>query len=627
MRTHPSYKQFSFKLLLIKFLAALMLGTIIFITASMTIIGVYQIWYAGRIFPGITINEIGIGGMSIEDASIHLASNFKLTPSGKIDLWYENARVEVSPQQIGISLDWQTSVTEAYNFGRKGSIVAWFAYQLSGNFSAHEIKPTIIFDQTEASNALQQISKQFDQPAIEANIILQGTQVSTEAGQIGKELNISASLEQISTQIKEMNLQQIVLPVTEITPQIIDAGPYAAQAQEILNRSMMLYLPEELSETNNTWRISAEELAPMLTFEKRQQDGQTNLVAQLKVNYLEAYLEELAQQIEIPTENPRFIFNDDTGELDLLLAGIEGRLIDRSATQTAIQEALAQGQTSVEIVIITQKPEINDTVSGATLGITELVHSESSYFYGSSDARIQNIKTAASQFHGLLVPPNSTFSMAEVMDEITLDNGYTEALIIYNGQTIEGVGGGVCQVSTTLFRAAFFSGFQITERHPHAYRVSYYEKTAGNQRNNNLAGLDATVYVPIIDLKFINDAPYWLLMETYVDEASNRITWKFYSTWDGRSVDWETTGPTDIEEPEEALYKENPELEKGEINQVEWEADGADVQVDRTVFLDEAVLFTDSFETHYEPWRAVYEYGPGTTGIPEPDDEKNENEG
>ena len=625
MRTKPSRNQLSIKQLLLKFLAVLTLGTVIFMIASMALVGIYQIWYAGKIFPGITINGIGIGGMTIDDASIHLISNFSLIPSGNISLWYEDARIEATPQQLGISLDWQSSINEAYSFGRKGSIAAWFAYQLSGNFAEHDIKPTIIFDQSVAASALTQISRQFDQPVVEASILMQGTQVSTEPGQAGKELNVSASLDQINIQIQEMNLQQIVLPITETTPQIMDASPYAAQAQEILNRSLTLYLPGETENTNTVWQIKAEELAPMLTFEKLQQDGQISLIPQLKEDYLNAFLEELAQQIEIQTQNPRFIFNDSTGKLDLLEPGTQGRLIDHEATKVNLQEALAQGQTSAAVATLVQQPEVSDTASGADLGITELVHSESSYFYGSSEARIQNIKMAASQFHGLLVPPNSTFSMAAAMDEITLDNGYAEALIIYNGQTIEGVGGGVCQVSTTLFRAAFFSGFQITERHPHAYRVSYYEKTSGNQRNSNLAGLDATVYVPIIDLKFTNDTPYWLLMETYVDESSKRITWKFYSTWDGRSVDWDTTGPTDIEKPEEPLYKENPELEKGEIEQVEWEADGADVLVNRTVYRNDSFLFNDAFETHYEPWRAVYEYGPGTSGIPEPEEEKDEN--
>jgi len=207
--------------------------------------------------------------------------------------------------------------------------------------------------------------------------------------------------------------------------------------------------------------------------------------------------------------------------------------------------------------------------------------------------------------------------MAAVMGDISLDTGYTEALIIYNGQTIEGVGGGVCQVSTTLFRTAFFGGFPITERHPHAYRVKYYEKTAGNSTNSILAGLDATVYVPLVDLKFTNDTPFWLLMETYVIPANNSITWKFYSSSDGRSVDWETTGPTNLVEPPKPLYKENSALDNGEIKQVDWEAQGADITVNRMVFRGGVLYFQDSFITHYEPWRAVYEYGPGTEGIPQ----------
>ena len=128
--------------------------------------------------------------------------------------------------------------------------------------------------------------------------------------------------------------------------------------------------------------------------------------------------------------------------------------------------------------------------------------------------------------------------MGEGLGDVSLDNGYTEALIIYGNQTIKGVGGGVCQVSTTLFRTAFFAGFPIVERAAHAYRVSYYEQ-AQSSIDPYMAGLDATVYFPLVDMKFVNDTPYWLLMETYVNEGARRITWKFYSTSDGRTVDWE----------------------------------------------------------------------------------------
>jgi vancomycin resistance protein YoaR len=214
------------------------------------------------------------------------------------------------------------------------------------------------------------------------------------------------------------------------------------------------------------------------------------------------------------------------------------------------------------------------------------------------------------------VAPGETFSMASVLGDVSLDSGYAEALIIYGGRTIKGVGGGVCQVSTTLFRTVFFGGYPVVERYPHAYRVGYYEQTPGGGYDADLAGLDATVFVPVVDFKFTNDRSTWLLMETYVDASARTLTWKFYSTSDGRSVEWETSGPQNVVAPPEPLYEENPDLEKGEINQVDWEAEGADVSVTRTVSINGEVFFQDSFSTHYMPWRSVYEYGPGTKGIP-----------
>jgi vancomycin resistance protein YoaR len=257
-------------------------------------------------------------------------------------------------------------------------------------------------------------------------------------------------------------------------------------------------------------------------------------------------------------------------------------------------------------------PPATDQATGEQLGIRELIHTETSYFYGSDAGRVQNIQTAASRFHGLLVAPGEVFSMAAALGDITLDNGYAEAMIILGDQTIKGVGGGVCQVSTTLFRTAFFSGLPILERHAHAYRVYYYEKVAGNRINANLAGLDATVFVPLVDLKFKNDLPSWLLMETYVNPSASSITWKFYSTSDNRRVEWQTTGITNVVPAPDPVYRENPNLPSGTIKQVDWAAEGADVTVNRTVYKNDAVYLQDTFSTHYLPWANSYEYGPGT---------------
>jgi vancomycin resistance protein YoaR len=317
----------------------------------------------------------------------------------------------------------------------------------------------------------------------------------------------------------------------------------------------------------------------------------------------------------------KFIFNDETLQLDVMQDSSVGRELDIDASIKAINEAVARGEHSVALVVNETQPRVAATTTGQELGITQLIWSETSYFYGSSAERIQNIEAAARQYHGLLVAPGETFSMGEHLGDVSLDNGFAEALIIYGGRTIKGVGGGVCQVSTTLFRAVFNAGFPIVERTPHAYRVSYYEQNAGGGVDPRLAGLDATVYFPLVDFKFTNDSPYWILMETYMGSGS--LTWKFYSTSDGRTVTYDTTGPTNIAPAPEPLFEENPELNKNEMKQVDWAANGADVSVTRTVWKNGAVYFQDTVNTHYEPWQAICQYGPDSKNPEKLADEKN----
>jgi vancomycin resistance protein YoaR len=282
------------------------------------------------------------------------------------------------------------------------------------------------------------------------------------------------------------------------------------------------------------------------------------------------------------------------------------------ATIEAINAGLKAGDHQIALQFDTLEPAVTDEMTGEELGITELVQKETSFFYGSDAARIQNIETAAAQFYGLLIAPGETFSMADALGNISLENGYAEALIIYGDQTIQGVGGGVCQVSTTLFRAAFFAGFPIEERHAHAYRVGYYEYDENGYKNPNYIGLDATVYVPIVDMKFTNDTPYWLLMETYLYKGSSSLVWKFYSTSDGRTMDWDTTGLVNVVPQPDPLFRENDELGKNEIKKVDYGVDGGDVTIARTVFKDGEVYFTDTFFTRFQAWQEVWEYGPGT---------------
>jgi vancomycin resistance protein YoaR len=331
---------------------------------------------------------------------------------------------------------------------------------------------------------------------------------------------------------------------------------------------------------------------------------------------LEQILGEIAPLVDLNPLNARFTFDDnpgtDTRQLLLEKSSQAGRKLDIPATIEAIQTGLQAGEHNFGLEVKTALPEVGNDVTAQSLGITELVYAETSYFRGSSDARLQNIEISAKQFHGLLVPPHTTFSMGDVLGNISLDNGYAEALIIYNGRTITGVGGGVCQVSTTLYRTAFFGGYPIPERHAHAFRVFYYEQTPTGH-DSNLAGLDATVYFPLVDLKFTNDRPSWLLMETYFNRDNMSLTWKFYSTKDGRTVQWQNLGLHNIVLAPEPLIEENADLPAGTCRQVDYPADGANITVLRQVY-DAAgqTMFNDTIQTLYEPSQGVYQYGPGT---------------
>jgi len=442
--------------------------------------------------------------------------------------------------------------------------------------------------------------------------------VVVKSGQVGLEVDVQTTLSLLKPYLENLQNGEIPLVVQETPPTIMEVGNQAELAREILSEPLVLVDP---ADGGSNWSISPEELAAMLAVRRVEEIDTGNDGYQIDVNTeaFSVFLNSLAPSLSISSVNARFIFNDDTRQLDLLEPAVIGRQLDIDTSTSIINERLKAGAHEIPLQFAVVNPAVTDDSTGEELGITELVHQETSYFYGSDAARVQNIETASAQFHGLLIPPGTTFSMADALGNVSLENGYAEALIIYGDQTIQGVGGGVCQVSTTLFRAAFFAGFPIEERHAHAYRVGYYEMRRDGTKDPNLAGLDATVYVPIVDLKFTNDTEHWLLMETYMGNYDS-LTWKFYSTSDGRTVNWETTGPTNVIPAPEPLYRENPDLETGELEKVDYAAEGAEITVTRTVYKGDSVYFSDSFYTKFQPWQEVWEYGPGTE-LPEQEDE------
>ncbi len=282
-----------------------------------------------------------------------------------------------------------------------------------------------------------------------------------------------------------------------------------------------------------------------------------------------------------------------------------------TATVAAIEGAAAGANPSgrnAELPVLTIRPKIA-TEDGPSLGIVELIGEGVTSFAGSSAAREQNIVVGTAQFDGLLIAPGETFSFNDYLGEVTKEKGYEEGIIIWGNTTKADVGGGLCQVSSTAFRAAFWAGLPIVERTPHSFRVSYYEPPKG---------LDATIYSPYVDFKWSNDTGHYILIQTYVDRDANKVTFRYYGTNPGRTVEME--GPVEANPVPHGptVYRDDPTLPKGEKKQIEWAKDGLDVTVYRIIKENGVEVRRDTFFSRYLPWQAVFLVGTKEQENPHP---------
>lgn len=247
------------------------------------------------------------------------------------------------------------------------------------------------------------------------------------------------------------------------------------------------------------------------------------------------------------------------------------------------------------------KPEIT-LAEANSFGIEELIGEGRSNYTHSISERVHNLILASSKFNGVLIAQGKTLSFNQTVGDISSLTGYKPAYIIKGGKTVLGDGGGVCQVSTTLFRAALSSGLPIIERSPHAYRVSYYE-------NDAKPGLDATVFAPSVDLKIKNDTPAYILIQTEVDKSNKLLYFRLFGKKDNRQIETSTPSLWAVQPPPEPIYQDDPTLKKGVIKQVDFPAWGGKASFRYKVTYTDDQIMEKTFFSSYKPWQAVFLVG------------------
>ncbi len=566
-------------------------------------LAVFEVYYADRIYPGVRVWGVDVGGMCLDEAAAALEAHLGLdaplvTLRGPEQTW------QARPRDLGLRLDTSATLAPAYALGRSGSWAENLLIHLGLLIYNEDFPPVAVYDEHVARSYLEALAAQVNYPPTDATLAFDGVNPVVGPAQPGRALDVEAALAALGPAVTRLAPATVDLSVREIPPPIADAEPARAQAALLLSRPLTFVIANPRESDPGPWTIPPEQLVTMLVV--RAEGGALHIVPDEAA--LRAYLEEIAPAFAIEPVNARFHFNDVTGQLEPISPSREGRALDVPASAARAVQELMAGNHYVPLVINAVPPRYPDTATAAELGIIEKVAEGDSYFIGSPSGRDHNIRLAASKFDGLVIAPGETFSLNHYLGPVTAEEGYDESYVTAGEQLAIEVGGGICQVSTTAFRAAFWGGYPIVERWYHQHRIGYYELMGAG------VGMDATVYSPHVDFRFTNDRPYPLLIETEIVDAEHRLIFRFYSTGDGRWV--EKDGPTTSDEttPGPPIYQLDESMAAGTVRQWQTAVNGLTATIVRRVY-DAAgnLLYKDTFVSKYAPRRAAYRYGPGYT--------------
>ncbi|MCB0126122.1 MAG: VanW family protein, partial [Caldilineaceae bacterium] len=440
------------------------------------------------------------GGMTRAEALAELTQQIPNYPMPAVSLYRSDQQWLLQQASLRVAPDFLSAVNQAYLVGRERRFLGRLGQQVLALVGGINIMPPLRYDQTQLQQFVFAVADEASQPGRPARQLGDLT-IPAEAG---IRVDVGATTTALMAALNGAPTTAVHLPlvVTEFTPQATDAEATSAgeAVPETAAPGSLAALPLGFSPLRLVDEQYDIDMALDPVFISQLMKG--GAAMQLDESALRTYLAGLAEQLDIAPHDARLRFNPATGGVTVLQESHNGRQLDIAATVASIRDALANQQAQATLVL-TEVPPAVDMNRIAEMGIRELIASGDSYFRGSSAARVRNIEVAAEKFDGLVIPPGEIFSFNTGVEDVTAANGFEDSLVIMGDTTAVGVGGGVCQVSTTIFRAAYSAGFPIVERYNHGYVVSWYGEP----------GLDATIYTPTVDFRFLNDTGAYLLIE------------------------------------------------------------------------------------------------------------------
>jgi len=553
--------------------------------------------YTTHFLPHTSIADLDISGLTPYQAHVLTSARYRFPPDSTLTISTPTQAFATSSASLGFSYQIDEFLTAILHSQQSSSWWDWWENLILG---ARYPYPSVYL--THDDEALQlfltSIDQQITTPGRHPAITLSDDKkVTIDPGQKQISLDLPATFTAIQDHFPQSASIAAVLKIspdfTPLTPE--QQATIAHQATLLTDKSLRLTTDEIIGYEHF---LNTKDLLPLLLPDSpaRQQTWKDLFTA-------------LSAEVSRPAQEPLLTVDTVTMRATTFIPPLDGLTLDENQLVVQINHALESLQTADTNVLDLTLP-IHTTPPTHTLsqvnsyGINEVIGFGESYYDHSSAGRIHNVATAAKNINGVLVAPGEEFSFNQAVGEVSAATGYQEGYIIQDGRSVLSAGGGVCQVSTTVFRALLDSGLQITLRRPHSYRVTYYELS-------NDPGFDATVYTGNVDLRFINDTDHHVMITTHTDSQKLHMYVQIWGTSDGRTTaitDYKKYNAVGAPPPQ---YIPDPSLPPGKVKQIDWAIGGLDTVFTHTIYnADGSVRSTKKYPSHYQAWSAKYLVGP-----------------
>lgn len=557
------------------------------VTGLAMLVGIARLTWHTKFYPGVTIANVSVAGLNRAQAYTKLE---EVTKNYQVKIEYGGGSWQIPREAVGTLIE--ASLNEAYRYGRRAEISDYLLLLVNKKTNypllLMEGQSDVLVQKIEEIATVAEIVEK------EPEIIIRKNEIIVENGVDGERIDGERLDRAIRESYSMLSETAIQLPTNMVKRQLDGDSitKLKERGKKLLTKSLNFSIDDEKIS------LHAKELIPLLSTL-----GGEVVDTERTIDLVEALAESWNRQ----PQDAKFEYSE--GKVKEFLPGKDGLEIMVPESKTNIHEAIIklletdEKNIKVELAVYRVAPKVTiDKVN--ELGIRERIGRGESYYEHSIPNRIFNVALASERINSALIGPGEEVSFNKLVGEVSGETGYRPAYVIEKGRTVLGDGGGLCQVSTTMFRAAMTAGLPILERWGHAYRVSYYEL-------DSKPGVDATVYAPSKDFKFKNDTPGHLLIQTINDPKKLHLVIEIYGTSDGRVATIENHKVWGITSPLPTIYQDDPTLPSGTMKQVDWAAAGAKASFEYKVVRNGDTIQDKTFSTTYRPWASVYLKGTG----------------